>query len=131
MVEMELAAASMSEGSSITRPQTSPNERVVTLFLEGEIGERALTEVFEMVQAASVRNVNQVVLDFEDVSHVDYRCIKQLLARAHAFRREGGDIKLSCLSPYVHAIFRSVGAHDAFQYFASPQHAQAAFEKSA
>ena len=47
------------------------------------------------------RGMRQVVLDFTDVSHLDYRGVKPLLARAEAFRRAGGDVKLSGLSPYL------------------------------
>jgi anti-sigma B factor antagonist len=104
-------------------------ERVVTLTLEGEIGARELKQLSSALLDVARRGIRNVVLDFSDVHHVDYRCVKPLLARADLFRNVDGDVKLSSLSPYLHAIFRSAGAHDLFQYCNSPEEARAAFER--
>ena len=56
--------------------------------------------------------------------------MRPLVARAEVFRRAGGDVKVCALSPYLHAIFRSAGAHEAFDYFAAAPEAQAAFERA-
>ena len=53
--------------------------------------------------------------------------VEQAVARAELFRKAGGDIKLSGLSPYLHAIFRSAGGAGAFDFYAERQHAVSAF----
>lgn len=105
--------------------------RVVTLALEGEIGERELAEVFELLFRTAARGSCKVVMDLAGVQHFDYRGVKPLLARAQLFRRAGGDIKLCGLSAYLHTIFRSAGAHDAFEYFPALPEARAAFGRPA
>jgi anti-anti-sigma regulatory factor len=61
------------------------------------------------------------------VAHLDYRGVRPLMARAEVFRRAGGDIKLSGLSPYLAAIFRAAGAHDRFEAYPHMNDARAAF----
>ncbi len=99
----------------------------MTLALEGEIGVREYDEIADQLFRFSSRGVRRVVIDFADVSHVDYRVVRPLMLRASGLRHLGGDIKLCGMSPYIHAIFRSAGANDAFDYYAEPEDAVAAF----
>jgi anti-sigma B factor antagonist len=108
-------------------PSTFAGADVQTFALEGEIGEAELNAVLQAMFRAAIRGCQRVLLDFSEVSHFDYRGVRQLVARAERFRKAGGDLKLCGLSPYVHAIFRSVGAHDAFEYFERADQARAAF----
>jgi anti-sigma B factor antagonist len=101
--------------------------RVETLMLEGELLEKDLTQVCEDLMRRMQRGLRNVVLDFSDVSHLDYRGVKPLVARAEAFRKAGGDVKLSGLSPYLSAIFRAAGAYDAFELYPHMNDARAAF----
>lgn len=99
----------------------------MTLALEGEIGIREYDEIADQLFRFSSRGVRRVVIDFSDVSHVDYRVVRPLMLRASGLRHLGGDIKLCGMSPYIHAIFRSAGANDAFDYYAEAEDAVAAF----
>ncbi len=111
-------------------PEVAPEKSsTMTVSVEGDIGRDEMAEIGDMLFRLAHRGVTQIVLDLTDVSHFDYRGVRPLLARAELFRRAGGDIKLSGLSPYVHAIFRSAGANDAFDYFASSELAIDAFAK--
>ena len=107
-------------------PQTRPSQ--MTIALEGEIGIREYDQIAEQLFRFSSRGVRRVVLDFSDVSHLDYRVVRPLMLRASGLRHLGGDIKLCGLSPYLHAIFRSAGANDAFDYYAEAVDAVAAFQ---
>jgi anti-anti-sigma factor len=102
-------------------------ERVETLMLEGELGEQDLLQLCEELTRRMKLGLRQVVLDFADVPHLNYRGVKPLMARAEAFRRTGGDLKLSGLSPYLAAIFRAAGAHGAFEIYPHMNDARAAF----
>lgn len=105
----------------------SPPEPVMTLVLEGELGEEELTAVGHELFRLMHRGRKRVVLDLTDVSHVDYRGIRALTARADLFRRSAGDIKLCGLSPYLKAVFRAGGAHQTFEFYETALQAQAAF----
>ena len=110
----------------------APATRVtqMTIALEGEIGVREYDEIAAQLFRFSSRGVRRVVLDFSDVSHVDYRVVRPLMLRASGLRHLGGDIKLCGLSPYIHAIFRSAGANNAFDCYADAVDAVAAFERA-
>lgn len=101
--------------------------RVETLMLEGELLEKDLAHLCEELVRRMHKGLRNVVLDLSDVSHLDYRGVKPLVARAEAFRKAGGDIKLSGLSPYLAAIFRAAGAHDVFELYPHMNDARAAF----
>ncbi|WP_224365224.1 STAS domain-containing protein [Hyalangium versicolor] len=102
-------------------------DRVETLMLEGELGEQDLARVCEELTQRLQRGMRQMVVDFSEVGHLDYRGVRPLMARSEAFRRAGGDIKLSGLSPYISAIFRAAGAHDRFEVYPHMNDARAAF----
>jgi anti-sigma B factor antagonist len=101
--------------------------RVETLMLEGELDVAALDQVCQELTRKLQLGVRQVVVDFSEVAHLDYRGVRPLMARAEVFRRAGGDIKLSGLSPYLAAIFRAAGAHDRFEVYPHMNDARAAF----
>lgn len=105
-------------------------QRVETLLLEGELGGQELATLCEELAGKLHRGVRQVVLDFSEVGHLDYRGVRPLVARVEGFRRAGGDIKLSGLSPYLAAIFRAAGAHDRFEMYPHMNDARAAFALS-
>jgi anti-anti-sigma factor len=103
--------------------------RVMTMVLEGELDRADAEDVVDMLARLSQQGVHEVVMDLSDVTHFDYRGVKPLVRRAEVLRELGGDLKLAGLSPYLHAIFRSAGAHDAFDYFAEPEDAVRSFER--
>jgi anti-anti-sigma factor len=88
-----------------------------TLTLMGELDRDAL----QAVRYRMVRLLDQgciwLVLDFTEVSHLDYRGVPWLVSQAQEFRRRGGDVKVAGLSRYLQAIFRAAGAHDAFEVY--------------
>ena len=97
--------------------------RVVTLAIDGEIGEIEIAEVLEMLGRSGARGAVRVVVDLSDCVWLDPRAVPQLLVRAAQFRRDGGDIKVCGLSPRLRAIFRSAG----FEAYARAEDARAAF----
>lgn len=103
------------------------SDRVETLMLEGELAEAELLQVCEELGRRLQRGVRQVVVDFGEVAHLDYRGVRPLMVKAEGFRRAGGDVKLSGLSPYLAAIFRAAGAHDRFEMYPHMNDARAAF----
>lgn len=103
--------------------------RIMTMVLDGELDRAEAADVVQMLGRLAQDGVIEVVMDFAGVTHFDYRAVKPLVARAEAMRVLGGDLKLAGLSPYLHAIFRSAGAHDAFDYFAQASDAARSFER--
>ena len=103
--------------------------RVMTMVLEGELDRPSVSDITDMLAKLTLEGVVEVVIDLADVTHFDYRGVKPLVRRAEVLRELGGDLKLSGLSPYLHAIFRSAGAHDSFDYFSHSADAVRSFER--
>lgn len=102
---------------------------VMTMVLEGELDRADAQDIIDMLGRLTDDGQREVVIDFADVTHFDYRGVKPLVRRAEVLRELGGDLKLAGLSPYLHAIFRSAGAHDSFDYFAESADAVRSFER--
>jgi anti-sigma B factor antagonist len=102
-------------------------EEVLTMHIEGELDAQDMTEIGAELFRLAHRGYRRIVIDLGGVSHVDYRGLKPLAARAELYRHGGGDIKLCRVSAYLYAILRAVGLHEAFDVHATVDDAQAAF----
>jgi anti-anti-sigma factor len=109
----------------IVQPRHNPRE--LTLFLEGELGSRALRALGEQLLRLTQKGVRNVVIDLSDVSHLDYRGLRPLMERAGQLRLLGGDVKLTGLSPYLATILRVAGAHTVFECYREPSSVREAF----
>ncbi len=109
--------------------RATETSRIMTMVLEGELDRADVQDITDMLARKTLEGVIEIVIDFEDVTHFDYRGVKPLVRRAETLRELGGDIKLSGLSPYLHAIFRSAGAHDSFDYFSQSEEAVRSFDR--
>jgi anti-anti-sigma factor len=101
---------------------------VMTMVLEGELSVADLAEVCSELFRLAHRGYRRVVIDLHEVSHLDYRGLKPLAARADLYRRGGGDIKLCRVSAYLFAILQAVGLHQSFDLYATVEDALRAFE---
>jgi anti-sigma B factor antagonist len=113
---------------SIREVEARAPSRTMTVVLEGEISHADWEDLADHLFRLAHRGITQVVIDFSGVSHLDYRAVKPLSARTEIFRKAGGDVRLAGLSPYLHAIFRSAGANDTFDYFADTLDAVKSFD---
>src|SRR5512147_1155109 len=102
-------------------------EEVLTMHIEGELDAQDMTEIGAELFRLAHRGYRRIVIDLDGVTHIDYRGLKPLAARADLYRQGGGDIKLCRVSAYLFAIFRAVGVHEAFDVHATAEDAQAAF----
>jgi anti-sigma B factor antagonist len=101
--------------------------QVLTMHIEGELDAGDMAEVGAELFRLAHRGHRKIVLDLGGVSHIDYRGLKPLAARAELYRRGGGDIKLCRVSAYLYAIFCTVGVQDSFDVHGTAEDAQAAF----
>ena len=109
--------------------RATETSRIMTMVLEGELDRADVQDITDMLARKTLEGVVEIVIDFEDVTHFDYRGVRPLVRRAETLRELGGDIKLSGMSPYLHAIFRSAGAHDSFDYFSQSEEAVRSFDR--
>lgn len=104
---------------------------VHVIAAEGELLEPQITELADETVRLSAAGRHNVVLDLSRVHHVDYRCIRQLAARARFLRAAGGDLKICGLSVYLASIFRAAGFYGELDIHDTVQSASAAFAYAA
>ncbi|HZN93625.1 MAG TPA: STAS domain-containing protein [Myxococcales bacterium] len=102
--------------------------QVLTMHIEGELDAEDMAEIGAELFRLAHRGYRRIVVDLGGVSHIDYRGLKPLAARAELYRRGGGDIKLCRVSAYLYAIFCTVGVHDSFDVHGTAEDASAAFK---
>jgi anti-anti-sigma regulatory factor len=105
--------------------------KAMTMALEGALAENDLALVGEMLLQVALEGVTDVVIDFHQVSHLDYRGLSLLQRQAEVFRRAGGDLKMAGLSTYLFTIFQAAGAAFDFDFFPDVSTAQRSFLGSA
>jgi anti-sigma B factor antagonist len=103
-------------------------DEVLTMRIDGELDAHDMTEIGAELFRLAHRGYRRIVIDLGGVTHIDYRGLKPLAARADLYRRGGGDIKLCHVSAYLFAILRAVGVHEAFDVHGTAEDAMAAFQ---
>ncbi|HEY8207401.1 MAG TPA: anti-sigma factor antagonist [Myxococcaceae bacterium] len=101
--------------------------QVLTMTIEGELDAEDMTEIGAELFRLAHRGYRRIVLDLGGVSHIHYRGLRPLAARAELYRRGGGDIKLCGVSAYLFDILRAAGLHEKFDVRATAEDARAAF----
>jgi len=102
-------------------------EEMLTMHIEGELDAQDMAEIGAELFRLAHRGYRRIAIDLGGVTHIDYRGLKPLAARAELYRRGGGDIKLCRVSAYLYSIFRAVGVHETFDVHATAEDARAAF----
>lgn len=101
--------------------------RIAVLRLEGELGCSELSDVGAELFRQVARGRVRIILDLSAVPHLDYRGVRPLMSRAELLQRNGGDVKLVGLTPYLAAILLAGGAYGHFDSFSTVDEAFAAF----
>ena len=100
-----------------------------TLSCMGELDRDALRAIRDRMVRLLDQGCVWLVLDFTDVSHIDYRGVPWLVSQAEEYRHRGGDVKLAGVSRYLLAILRAAGAHDAFEIYSDAGDAREALSQ--
>lgn len=110
-------------------PTALAQGRIAVLRLEGELGCAELADVGAELFRQVARGRIRIVLDLSAVPHLDYRGVRPLMSRAELLQRNGGDVKLVGLTPYLERVLYAGGAYEAFLSYRSVDAALAAFER--
>ena len=66
------------------------------LHLQGDLGPHEVQHITRVIESFVAKNWNQIVLNFQDVSHIDYKTVFSLLT-AHFSVQNDGDQHFSAL----------------------------------
>jgi len=99
---------------------------VIIVEAEGRLDALVATPFGETLRQALERQA-RVVVDMAHVTYISSSCLRVLLMGVRLARREGGDLKLCCLSPRVRQIFALAGFDLVFQLCETRAKALASF----
>jgi anti-sigma B factor antagonist len=80
-----------------------------TLRLFGVLGRRELVRVVDTLLESGSSPRDFVRIDFEDVSHLDYRGLSEFTRALQRVRDRGASVGFVGLSPYLRALFHVAG----------------------
>ena len=92
---------------------------VVILAAEGDLDSEAMAQLQNQFLDLRLKRRSRVGFDFSAVRHINYRCLGLLVEESIDLRADGGDMKLSSLTPFVRDVFRVTGAERAFEIYRS------------
>ena len=79
------------------------------LHLFGSLGRRELTRVIDAMVESGSSPRDSLRIDFEDVSHLDYRGLSEFTSALQRLRDRGASIWFVGLNPYLRALFHVAG----------------------
>jgi anti-anti-sigma factor len=92
---------------------------VAIVHLTGELSHHEMLEIEGVLRKLMDSSKVKVVLNFENVEHVNYKTITRLLDRAWKLRALSGDLKCASMSNYTRDIFRFTGADQVVEAYES------------
>jgi len=93
----------------------------------GELSRHNMRFLEDVFNSLRERGQINVILNFEDLKHIDYQLIRRLVDHIVCFQCEGGDIKISKASSYVRQILYAMGLEE--EIFPTVEDAIMSFEE--
>lgn len=92
---------------------------VAVVHLNGELSHLEMKEIEGVLHKLIGSQKVKVVLNFQQVDHVNYKTIARLLDRACRLRELSGDLKCASMNSYTRKIFRFTGADQMMESYDS------------
>lgn len=102
-------------------------EDVAVINLEGELGPQEMDQVGRTLLSLLHKHTTKMILNFQDVDHVQYPSIHPLLNAITKLRRFQVDLKFAGMNDYTKRIFRFMGVGDSVENFETVPEAVLAF----
>jgi anti-sigma B factor antagonist len=100
------------------------------LYLTGRLDAYAANDVEKKINTVTEKNPVCVVVSMEKLEYISSSGLRVLLAALKKARKQQGDIRLSCLQPYVKEVFDVAGFSQLFKMFEKEDEAISSFGKT-
>lgn len=88
---------------------------VYILVLSGRLDAYSSNKLEEEVNILIDRDCQDLVVNFEGVDYISSSGLRVMLSAVKKLRKKEGDVKLSCLTPYVKEVFDISGFTQLFE----------------
>lgn len=102
-------------------------EDILILKLQGELDALIAPKIKENLDKYIENKRVKIVIDFEDVQHINSLVMGILRGKLRECKELGGDIKLVGLSEHIKTIFEMVGLDELFEVYSSEKEAIESF----
>ena len=93
--------------------------------VDGELSRNNVDVLDRVLSSLSQCDQRNVVLNFKDLKHLDYRLVQRIAGRIIEFQCDGGDLKMAAASGYVRHILEAMGLDE--EIYASVEEALLSF----
>lgn len=93
--------------------------------LQGDLSRRNVHVLDEVLGSLTQCEQRHVVLNFEDLKHLDYRLVQRIAEKIIEFQCDGGDLKMAAASGYIVRILEAMGMGE--EVYASVEEALLSF----
>lgn len=77
--------------------------------LNGELSRGNMHVLEDLLTSLSDCSQNNVILNLQYLSHLDYKTVRRIAERIVQFKCDGGDLKMAAASGYIKSIMRAMG----------------------
>ena len=102
-------------------------DKVVVVKIKGELDALVAPKLKDKLIELSEAGKNKIIINFEELSHINSLAMGILRGRLREAKENGGDIKLIKLNPHIETIFEMVGLDEVFEIYAKEDEAIAKF----
>ncbi len=93
--------------------------------VDGELSRNNVHVFDSVLSSLSQCDQRNVVLNFEELKHLDYKLVQRITERIIEFQCDGGDLRMAAASGYIRNIFEAMGLDE--EIFASVEDALLSF----
>ncbi|MFH1653299.1 MAG: STAS domain-containing protein [Pseudomonadota bacterium] len=93
--------------------------------VDGELERENMRDFENLLDSLSMRNQRNIVLNLENLKHLDYKLVQSIADRIIEFQCDGGDLKMANANRYVRQIMQAFGLEE--EMYASVEDALLSF----
>jgi anti-sigma B factor antagonist len=101
--------------------------KVVVIDLVGELDRLSVLSIKNEIRALLKKGRSRLVVNFQNIDHINSTIIGALVTLQHFARENGGDLRLCCLMDNIRRTFDLIGASKILQIFDKEEDAIASY----
>lgn len=103
------------------------NSDIKIIDVKTDLSSYAASDLRKVLENLLTEKVNKVVVNFDEVGHINSTAVGTLVGIAKRLRQNGGDLKLCNLASTLTRTFNLIGASSVVEIYESEKSAIAAF----
>lgn len=107
---------------------TKSVDNVEVVSLEGRLDAYSSNQAEEIINSLIDNGCIKIVVNFENTEYISSSGLRVMIAALKRLKKVDGDIKLTCLKPYVLEVFEIAGFTQFFEIYGNEEEAVTSFK---